>query len=223
MMSSIEPYFPYVFLLGVALAILGFLTFAVAAFRTRVRWGLGVVLVLPVLGPVYAWRHPRRGLAPFLVMLLGIVIAAAPAVATRLVPVDLGPRERVVDGELHLTLTGWDQDDYGVLRAKPDAVVLQLANPDVTDTTLTHLKSMSRLRELDLSGTGITDAGLDSLRGLDRLESLRLRGTAVTDAGFRATLATLPALKQLDLRETGVDRELIDEWKSGGTGRRALR
>jgi len=42
-------------------------------------------------------------------------------------------RERLVDGQAHLTLTGWDRDDYSVLQARPQTVVLQMANADVTD------------------------------------------------------------------------------------------
>jgi len=128
-----------------------------------------------------------------------------------------------VDGERHLTLTGWDRKDYAVLRTMGDAVVLQMANPDVTDPVLEHLEGMDRLRELDLSDTQVTDAGLRRLRGLESLETLRLKGTAVTDRGMHETLETLPALRQLDLRGTAVRRELVDAWKAAGTGRRALR
>lgn len=222
-MSSIELYFPHIFLGGAAVAAMGVIALVVAAFRTRILWGLGVLMLLPLAGPAFVWRHPRRGLAPLALILLGAVVAAAPAVASRLMPIDLGPRERVVEGELHLTLTGWDRDDYSVLRSKRDAVVLQMANPDVTDATLAFLDGMDQLRELDLSRTQITDAGLRHLNGLERLETLRLAGTSVTDAGFAETLATLSAIKQLDLRETTVSRELVDEWKTGGDGRRALR
>ena len=132
---------------------------------------------------------------------------AGPPLYVRLIPIDLGPRERLVGGEVHLTLTGWDRGDYSVLTRKPDAVILQMANPDVTDATLSYVKGMSRLRELDLNGTKITDLGLSALQGLPALETLRLRDTGVTDAGFRDVLATSETLKQLDLRGTKVSRQ----------------
>jgi Leucine-rich repeat (LRR) protein len=222
-MSALEPYFPYIVLGGLAVAAIGLLALLIGAFRTRIWWGVGVTLILPLFGPLFAWKHPRRGLPPLAVMLLGVAVGAAPALATRLVPVDLGPRERIVDGELHLTLTGWDRKDYAFLRSKSDAVVLQMANPDVNDATLRYLDGMDGLRELDLSGTQLTDAGLRHLQGLVRLERLRLRGTAITDAGFRESLANLPALKQLDLRHTAIPQDVIDQWKAAGNGRRALR
>ena len=78
------------------------------------------------------------------------------------VRVDLGPRDKNVDGERHVTLTGWDRGDYSVLRLMPDVSVLQMANADVTDDVLEGLRGMKNLHELDLNGTQVTDAGLGS-------------------------------------------------------------
>ena len=100
-------------------------------------------------------------------------------------PIDLGPREKIVDGQRHITLTGWDRKDYGFLGSKRDVVVLQMANPDVTDQTLEHLKGMNRLKELDLNNTQVTDAGLKVLSDLPALATLRLKNTKVTDQGFQ--------------------------------------
>ena len=72
--------------------------------------------------------------------------------------------EKIVDGQRHLTLTGWDRKDYSILKLKPDVVVLQMANPDVTDESLESLQEMKALQELDLSGTQVTDAGSRSSR-----------------------------------------------------------
>jgi hypothetical protein len=217
-----EAYYPYMFLIGLGLAVIGFLGLVVLAFRHRIVWGVGVV-VFPPLSLVFGLRHLSRCLVPLLFLLLGTATAAFPALVTRLAPVDLGPRDKIVESERHLTLTGWDRHDYTILRAKPDAVVLQMANPDVTDDTLALVKGMTKLRELDLNDTRVTDKGLESLKGIESLETLRLRKTKVTDAGFNEVLNKLPALRQLDLRETAIDPELVKSWREAKEGRRAMR
>src|SRR5690242_4816152 len=109
-----EPYLPYVFLTGLALLGLGFLILLVVAFRVRWWWGL-LLLVFPPLALLFLLRHPRPSVVPATVLSLGVLLTAVPPVVNRLTPVDLGPLERTVDGELHLTLTGWDRKDYSVL------------------------------------------------------------------------------------------------------------
>jgi hypothetical protein len=134
---------------------------------------------------------------------------------------DLGERDKIVDGERHLTLTGWNKSDYSVLSLRPDTVVLQMANPDVTDATLDYLQSMTRLRELDLNDTKITDAGLAKLADKP-LVVLRLRGTGVTDAGFREHLLNREPLNELDVRDTAVEPGTFREWRSAKPGRRGF-
>jgi Leucine-rich repeat (LRR) protein len=217
-----ESYYPYMFVFGLALAGLGFLALVILAFRQRFWWGLSVV-VFPPLGLVFAARHARRSVVPLLIILFGGLTAAFPALVTHFTPVDLGPLDRVVEQERHVTLTGWDQNDYSVLRTMPDAVVLQMANPDVNDATLEFLRGMSRLRELDLNDSQVSDKGLEELKGLTNLETLRLRNTKVTDKGFRDAIDPMPALKQLDLRGTSVDPDLVKNWRAAKEGRRAMR
>ncbi len=217
-----ENIFPYVFLGGLAVAALGFLALIVVAFRVRWWWGLSS-LIFPPMAFVFAFKYLKKSWIPLTTLFLGLGIAAVPPLYTRLMPVDLGPRERIVEGETHVTLTGWDRKDYSFLRQKPEIVVLQMANPDVTDATLDYLKEMKRLRELDLDDSGVTDAGLVVLAGLPALESLRLRNTKVSDKGFAESLAPRDGLKQLDLRGTGVSREAVQTWKDAKSGRRALR
>ncbi len=216
-----ENIFPYVFLGGLAVALLGFLALIVVAFGVRWWWGLSS-LVFPPMAFVFASQHLKKSWIPLTTLFLGLAVASFPPLYTRLTPVDLGPRETIVEGETHVTLTGWDRKDYSLLRQKPEIVVLQMANPDVTDATLDHLKEMKRLRELDLNDSGITDAGLVVLAGLPALESLRLRNTKVSDKGFAESLATRDGLRQLDLRGTGVSREAVQSWKDAKPGRRAL-
>ncbi len=217
-----ESLFPYIFLTGVALIIIGALILLVAAFRTRVWWGLGV-LVFPPVAVVFFAKHARQSLIPSLVMFFGVLMAAGPPIYMKVRPVDLGPRAVIVNGERHVTLTGWDQKDYSVLRQYPSAVVLQMANSDVTDATLIELKGLKQLRELDLNGSQVTDAGLKVLgQELPALETLKLSGTAVTDAGLTESLALMESLKRLDLRGTKVSPEVLKTWREAKPSRRGL-
>jgi hypothetical protein len=171
---------------------------------------------------VFAARHPRRAAAPLILVALSVLVAAAPALYILTVPLDLGPREKLVDGQRHLTLTGWDRKDYSLLKLKPDVVVLQMANPDVTDQALESLKDLRTLQELDLSDTQVTDAGLEILKGLPALATLRLARTKITDQGFQDALFAQESLMQLDLRGTQVSRETARAWRDVKPGRRVL-
>lgn len=113
-----------------------------------------------------------------------------------------GPRDTLVGGKRHVTLTGWDRDDYRLVRGPTDVVVLlQMANPDVTDTTLRLLGGLEPLRELDLNNTPATDAGLALLAQLPALQRLRRANTPITDSAFRQHLASNPRLCKLDPRD----------------------
>ncbi|MFO0889175.1 MAG: leucine-rich repeat domain-containing protein [Isosphaeraceae bacterium] len=197
---TIDDYAQYIYLAGLALLALGC---------------LGVL--------IRAFRHWRKGLFPLALIGLGLAVTAFPPAYRLLVPIDLGPRERIVEGQRHITLTGWDRKDYGLLGSKRDVAVLQMANPDVTDQTLERLRGMDRLEELDLNNTQITDAGLKVLRGLPSLVRLRLKNTKITDQGFRESLADKATLMQLDLTGTQVSPQAVDEWRKARPGRRALR
>ncbi len=48
---------------------------------------------------------------------------------------------------------------------------------------MVHLKGMTKLTTLNLSGTKISDVGLGHLKGLTSLKYLNLKGTSVTDEG----------------------------------------
>jgi len=164
----------------------------------------------------------RKCLKPGVLLLIAVALLVGPAIISRNMAVDLGPRETIVNNERHISLTGWDGESYTFLSEKPDAIVLQMANADVTDSTLDLLSEMTELRELDLNDSQITDAGLRKICQLPALKTLRLRATKITDDGFREHLLPLPELRQLDLRETQVSTESIDEWKAAVDGRRAL-
>jgi hypothetical protein len=212
----------YLFYAGALLSVLGVLWLLIAAFRQRVLWGLASLFVVPLL--FFALLHRRKALWPVVLLLLGLATTgAAVGLAAYAVSVDLGPRARLVDGELHLTLTGWDGKDYSVLKTKPEAVVLQMANADVTDQTLEYLRPMSQLRELDLSETQVTDKGLAILKELPHLQELKLRNVKITDAGFQEFLVPRESLQRLDLRGTDVSADAVKAWREAKSGRRALR
>jgi hypothetical protein len=129
--------------------------------------------------------------------------------------VGLGERERVIDGERYLNLTGWDREGYGILADRPDVVVLELGNPDVTDATLDLLVDMPRLRELTLNDSAVTDAGIATLARLPALETLRVARTKITPEGLRTFLeAPPPKLMQLDVSGLGIPAAMLRAWKN---------
>jgi hypothetical protein len=200
------------------------------ALRVKVRAALNLVaLTLGAIGLLWllmgAFRQWSRVRWPVYLALAAALLIALPLGLNRLAQalVDLGPRERLVNGETHLTLTGWDRSDYSVLRARPHTIVLQMANADVTDDTLAYLEDMTDLRELDLSDTKVSDAGLAALRPLTSLQTLRLARTAITDAGFKEHIAPIESLQRLDLTGTEVSAEPLGEWRKAKPGRRALK
>ncbi len=187
--------------------------------------GVGIALLQFVAVRIFRVSQERAWtlkIWPALLVSLGIICLTLPAAVTRFAPIDLGAHDVRVEEERHLTLTGWDQTDYSVLARIPDAVVVQMANADVTDATLKYLSGMKSLRELDVAGSKIGDAGLTELAGLVSLEKLILSRTQITDTGLKPLLDQLPNLKQLDVRETGVSPKVLRPWLKGREGRRAL-
>jgi Leucine Rich repeat len=213
----------YLLVIGVVLLLVGWIALVTAAFRTRWYWGTSSLL-LPPVALLFIARHFRRAAPSLAVIGLGILVGALPYGFNFYERhfAGLGPREKQVDGELHITLTGWDQSDYSLLRQRPGVVVLQMANGDVDDRVLDNLQGMEHLRELDLNDAPITDAGLAMLAGLPRLEELRLARTKITDEGFRQYLAGKESLKKLDLTGTAVKGKTKRDWKKARQGREYL-
>lgn len=216
-----EDLFELLFTTGLPIVLIGLVWLLVIAYRVSLRWGLITTLLYPAMILPHTIRHWPRTKPAALTILFGLLLMTAPAAYTRLVPVDLGEYDQIVSGERHLTLTGWNKTDYSAIAARPDTVVLQMANADVTDDTLKYLEPLASLKELDLSDTKVTDAGLQWLRKNPRLETLRLARTSVTDAGL-STLETLPALKQLDLTGAKVAPERLQKWMKENPERMAI-
>ncbi len=63
------------------------------------------------------------------------------------------------------------------------------------DAKLEHLKGLTQLKVLILSGSRVTDAGLQYLTGLGQLQELYLQDTDLTDAGVTKLQQALPNCK----------------------------
>lgn len=201
--------------IGVVLLFAGLLT-----ATTGLVWLLG-----RGLGVVFGKRAARQLLMPLALLCGGLVVGVMPIayqnVYLRLV--GLGERDRIVDGERAVTLTGWDRDDYSVLADTRDVAILEIGNPDVTDRTLELLLDLPRLRELTLNDSAITDAGLATLARLPALETLRIARTSVTPGGLRRFLDAPPrSLRQLDVSGNGIPTTILRQWKNaaGESGER---
>jgi hypothetical protein len=213
----------YLLVVSAVLLLVGWIWLLARAFHTRWYWGISCLLIPPV-ALLFVVKHFRKAAPALAVLGLGTIIALLPYGYNlyQRHHIDLGPREKQVDGELHITLTGWDQSDYSFLRQRPNLVVLQLANRDVDDHVLDNLRGMEQLRELDLNDTQITDEGLAVLTTLPKLEELRLARTKITDEGFQKHLAGKESLKKLDLTGTAVKGKTKRDWKKAQQGRQYL-
>ena len=210
-----ETYAAGILIGGIVLSLAALVWLAVRAFRVGRAWGFSCLFFPPALLP-FALFHRRKAIGPLLLLAFGVITTGATLGVNRFIVANLslGLREAIVDGEGHITLTGWDQDDYSVLKNRRTVVVLQMANADVTDETLEMLAGMANLRELDLNDTRITDAGLETLAQLPALAILRLRGTAVTDAGFTHSLKDQVSLLEIDARNTQIASRTLRDWKA---------
>jgi len=210
----LEQYALYVIALGAILGVVGYIWLVVRAFRFWWLWGVGLIL-FPPAALFFIWRHFGKAVAPVCTLLLAGAVVGTPYAVNyyeqHFVP--LKPYEQVVDGELRITLTGLKDFDYATLKQKPQIVVLQMANADVDDRTLEHLKGLDHLTELDLSGTQITDEGLAIVAALPQLKTLRIARTKVTDDGFHKHLFAKESLVHLDLTGTEVKGKTKRDWK----------
>jgi hypothetical protein len=211
----LETYGFFAIVAGLVLLAIGHTWLVVRAYR-RTSFGRALLLFLfPPAALVFIPRHFSAVRGPTLLLLAAVVLIATPYAASyyerHFVPLE--PFEQIVDGELRITLTGLTDYDYAKLGSRRDVAVLQMANADVDDRTLEHLRGLDRLRNLDLGDTKITDAGLRTVAALPALAELRLNRTAITDEGFKQHLAAKESLLKLDLTGTAVTGKTKRDWK----------
>ncbi len=77
---------------------------------------------------------------------------------------------------------------------------------NATGAGLSHLKDLTSLKQLFLRKTPLSDADLNSLRGMKQLNNLEL-SSELWNSQSAGTLATLPGLMRLDLRDVDVTDE----------------
>lgn len=203
---------------GLLLLVVGLLWLIVQAYRSSGVLLSALLILTSPLGPlVYGLIHFRKSLKPLVVILAGLLIGAAPFAFSHGLELlmGLGERERIIAGERHLVLTGWDRPDYSILSSREDVAVLEMANPNVNDETLKLLLPLTKLRELTLNDSVISDDGLKLLRQLPALESLRIARTKITKEGVVEFLADPPAkLKELDVSGNSIPASALRKWKN---------
>jgi hypothetical protein len=203
---------------GLFLLVIGLLWLVVQAWRSSGVVPAALLLLTTPLGPlIYGLIHFQKSLKPLVLVLSGLLIGAAPFAYSHGLELllGLGERERIVAGERHLVLTGWDRPDYSILTSRTDVVVLEIGNPNVDDQTLKLLLPLTKLRELTLNDSVISDEGLKLLRQLPALESLRVARTKITKEGVGDFLADPPAkLKELDVSGNSIPASALRKWKN---------
>ena len=203
---------------GLLLLVAGLMWLIVQAYRSRGFLLASLLVLTTPFGPlIYGLIHFRKCLRPLVMILAGLLVGAVPfAISHGLeLLMGLGERERIIAGERHLVLTGWDRPDYSILNSRTDVVVLEMANPNVDDETLKLLVPLTKLRELTLNDSVISDAGLQFLRQLPALESLRIARTKITKDGIVEFLADPPAkLKELDVSGNSIPASALRKWKN---------
>ncbi|MFQ3593379.1 MAG: hypothetical protein SNJ82_09380 [Gemmataceae bacterium] len=226
-----EHYLVFLVLAGLFLVAGALFWCLIRAFRQAWYWGL-LSLLIPPLVLYWSAHAPRCGeaaqgrkplhRAPLALIVLGCVLILGTITwnAYQARNVTFGEREKLVEGQRHLTLTGWNKDDYSLLAQKPDVYLLQMANPDVTNQTLRLIEGFERLEVLDLRDTAIDDEGLAIVGSLPRLRVLYLSRTQVTDEGFVQYLANKPTLMEVTTTGTRIKSKTLRDWKKANPERR---
>jgi hypothetical protein len=203
---------------GLLLLVAGLIWLIVRSCRSRGFLLASLLVLTTPVGPlIYGLIHFRKCLRPLVLILAGLLTGALPFAFSHGLELlmGLGERERIIAGERHLVLTGWDRPDYSILNSRTDVVVLEMANPNVDDETLKLLLPLTNLRELTLNDSLISDAGLQLLRQLPALESLRIARTKITKDGIVEFLADPPAkLKELDVSGNSIPASALRKWKN---------
>ncbi|HYV36966.1 MAG TPA: hypothetical protein VE988_14765 [Gemmataceae bacterium] len=94
-----------------------------------------------------------------------------------------------------LDLSGLDVPDDALI-AIPDGIRrLNLANTQLTDNGIVHLRHLIGLSHLNLTGTKVTDSAVVELEGHSTLEWLKIGGTGITETGRDRLKGKIPAVQ----------------------------
>jgi hypothetical protein len=187
---------------------IGFVLARAGCWRRRRLW-----LAVRGGGVLLRRRKPQRLLMPLTLLSVGLVVGAVPFRYQHvyLAIVGLGERERVIDGERAVDLTGWDREGYDPRR---EARRGDPGNqPDVTDATLALLEDLPNLRELTLNDSSITDAGLSHPReaaGTRRCHRPHARHARRPAQGSRPARI----LRRIDVSGNGIPTSILRQWKN---------
>lgn len=88
---------------------------------------------------------------------------------------------------------------------------LDLSGGQITDASLKTIGQFTSLVELGLASTEITDAGLPHLKNLRNLKTLFVDGDAITDDGLKTIVANHPQLEYLELGGTRITPAGIED------------
>src|SRR5262249_25505521 len=91
----------------------------------------------------------------------------------------------------------------GKITGLESVYLLGTAEWRVTDATMVHLKNLTKLKNLTLTGAAVTGDGLAHLETFTSLETLDLGNTPVTDVGLKH-LQKLTKLRTLNLAKTNI-------------------
>jgi hypothetical protein len=218
----VEQYAVSAIVVGALIVLIGYFWLVRRGFAEG--WGWGFAALIPPFQLLFWYRKPKEATLPWLVILLGAIVIGGTIAAVHYVNIiDLGERERIIDGKRYLGLTDWDKDDYSILKEKKDTAILQMRNKDVNDEVIALLAGFEELEELDIGDTSITDESLKVLANLPKLRDLKMDNTAITDAGFREHLLKKESLMKLDMErmdsKTGVKSKSMRDWKNAKKGR----
>ena len=86
---------------------------------------------------------------------------------------------------------------------------LQLRGSQITDDTISVLRDVQNVMDIDLSSTGVSDRGLRHLAALHHLKSLWIDESVLTDVGIR-NIANIASLRRLSIMGTKIDRAKVE-------------
>ncbi len=105
---------------------------------------------------------------------------------------------------IQLFRTDIDNDSLAVLAKFPELEQIRCGQTRVGDAGLEHLRSMTRLRAIDLSDcNSVSSAGVEALSGLPNLKFLKVWGPQINDRTLDS-IAQMSSLEVLGLNDTRV-------------------